>query len=180
VLTAKALVHVGSTLAAGAAGALPSCVQLAAFFDLCKEKVASMCSNLQDIALPGDWQVQQPGHARKPAAAAADAAVWCVVTAPPNDGTHGPVLQRLVKKCDQLAKLCDKAAAVSTAELGQQEAAVLQQLEQKMQQFGAAVCAALPVRFCCNSVQCMSLAGFSEQQQVTVSNRTCSGCKFAR
>jgi hypothetical protein len=56
----------------------------------------------------------------------------------------------------------------------------LLQLGQQLQELGIAVCAALPVRFCCNNVRFLSLAGFSEQQQVAGRKNTCSGCKVAR
>jgi hypothetical protein len=56
----------------------------------------------------------------------------------------------------------------------------LMRLGLQLQWFGAALCAAVPVRFCCNNVQCLSLAGFSEQQQVAGRKHTCSRCKVAR
>jgi hypothetical protein len=63
---------------------------------------------------------------------------------------------------------------------GQQEAAQLLQLGSEMQQCGAAVCVALPVRFCCNNPYCLSLDGLSEHQAVAGRMSTCSGCKAAR
>jgi hypothetical protein len=121
-----------------------------------------------------------------------DAPDWCAVTAAPSAGAAGeePALEQLIDLYLQLQPTFDKAYAAYEDREQQLDAPrlpllvslllSLQQLGQQLQEFGGAVCAALPVRFCCNNVQCLSLAGFSEQQQVAGRKNTCSGCKYAR
>jgi hypothetical protein len=90
----------------------------------------------------------------------------------------------LLQLLNQLMTTLEEAAAAGTSmqqpRIKRYPAAQLQQLWQQLQEFGTAMCAALPVRFCCNNVQCSSLAGLSEQQQVAGKHGTCSGCYMAR
>jgi hypothetical protein len=114
---------------------------------------------------------------------------WCAVTAPPPSTAAGdePAMDHLLKLYMLLQESFDEA--YDAHEDHQKEKSnkaflelllSLMRLGLRLQHFGGAVCAALPVRFCCNNVQCLSLAGFSEQQQVAGRKNTCSGCKVAR
>lgn len=51
---------------------------------------------------------------------------------------------------------------------------------QQLQQFGAAVCAQLPLSICCNNTACTSLGKQSEMHLVGGKSSVCSGCRAAR
>jgi hypothetical protein len=136
--------------------------------------------------IPGSVQLQLagPGNATAAAAGVENAPEWSAV-APAAAAAAGeqPLLQQLLEMCQQVYKGLDSAAAVMSACMDEPQALLLlslQQLGQQLQELGTAVCAALPVRFCCNNVRCMWLAGLSEQQQVAGRKNICSGCKVAR
>jgi hypothetical protein len=201
VLAARTLVHIGSLVAAVAAGDMPYSEQLPLFLrEECRATVACIGYQLNSTALHGDLApaaaaaaaavgptgtaaaaaVNSSAAAGKgPTAAAFCPAEWCAAAERARDADYGPAVCQLMAQGAQLHEGLDRAASSRVNSRGEQKA-VLQQLGQQLQEFGGAVCAALPVRFCCNNVQCMSLAGFSEQQQVAGRRNTCSGCKYAR
>jgi hypothetical protein len=51
------------------------------------------------------------------------------------------------------------------------------QLLQQVQEFAEGVCAALPLRHCCNNPGCLNLVGLSEAGLVAGAGSRCSGCK---
>jgi hypothetical protein len=57
---------------------------------------------------------------------------------------------------------------------------VTPQLLLQMKQFGEAVAAQLPLRFCCNSPRCMNTSKLSELQLVRKPGSVCPHCKVAR
>jgi hypothetical protein len=187
VVDVRALAHIGKILEAVAAGQVPYTAELpAAVQGICWLTMNCIHSYLQYIMSPEELQLQAagPGLAAAAAADGDDAPDWCALphltTATADEQ---PVLQKLVAQCQELSDGLQAAATVMESCGCQQQPALLlslQQLGQQLQQFGAAVCAALPVRFCCNNVQCLSLGGFSEQQQVVGKKNICSGCKVAR
>jgi hypothetical protein len=58
--------------------------------------------------------------------------------------------------------------------------AVSLELPQQLQEFGAAMCAALPSKLCCNAPGCCSCEQLSEAELVGGKLSVCSGCKTAR
>jgi hypothetical protein len=50
----------------------------------------------------------------------------------------------------------------------------------QMKQFGEAVAAQLPLRFCCNNPRCMNASKLSELQLVRKPGSVCPHCKVAR
>jgi hypothetical protein len=92
----------------------------------------------------------------------------------------------LVKMLDQHATLqrgydaavAAQAARPSDAPLPQNFEQLLgPQLLQQVQHFAEGVCAALPLRHCCNNPGCLNLVGLSEAGLVAGAGSRCSGCK---
>jgi hypothetical protein len=72
----------------------------------------------------------------------------------------------------------DVKNVTSWAEALQQAGQMLgPQLLQQAQEFAEAVCAALPLRHCCNNPGCLNLGGLSEAGLVAGAGSRCSGCK---
>jgi hypothetical protein len=93
----------------------------------------------------------------------------------------------------EAARLDDVLAASIDAELdiaavmqamhavnSQKSAGQLLQLSQQLASFGADLCAAVPVRCCCNNPCCSELSEGSELELVSGKSSRCSGCKHAR
>jgi hypothetical protein len=53
-------------------------------------------------------------------------------------------------------------------------------LSRQLRSFGSALCAAVPVRCCCNNPGCNELGQASELELVSGKSSRCSGCKLAR
>jgi hypothetical protein len=100
-------------------------------------------------------------------------------------------LQQL-KAALQAARLDDVLASSSEAELNiaavmqamhavnsQGQGGQLLQLSQQLSSFGTALCAAVPVRCCCNNPGCSELSEASELELVSGKSSRCSGCKLA-
>jgi hypothetical protein len=92
-------------------------------------------------------------------------------------------------------RLDDSIASLSEAKIKVKIAAVMQAmhaaniqgqggqllpLSQQLSSFGAALCAAVPVRCCCNNPGCSELGEASELELVSGKSSRCSGCKLAR
>jgi hypothetical protein len=93
----------------------------------------------------------------------------------------------------QAARLDDVLASSADAELNiaavmqamhavniQGQGGQLLQLSQQLSSFGTALCAAVPVRCCCNNPGCSELGEASELELVSGKSSRCSGCKLAR
>jgi hypothetical protein len=50
----------------------------------------------------------------------------------------------------------------------------------KLREVGKALCAALPVSWCCNNPECTNMCGASELQLVGGKGSVCGGCRVAR
>jgi hypothetical protein len=61
-----------------------------------------------------------------------------------------------------------------------QASGVLQSVSQQMSAVGLAMCAELPVPWCCNNPDCTNMAGVSELQLVGGESCVCGGCRVAR
>jgi hypothetical protein len=93
----------------------------------------------------------------------------------------------------QAARIDDVLASSAEAELNiaaviqamhavniQGQGGQLMQLSQQLSSFGTALCAAVPVRCCCNNPGCGEMGEASELELVSGKSSRCSGCKLAR
>jgi hypothetical protein len=194
VLTARGMLAWCSKLAAAAAAAATSSRVLdvhsaAAGVQVLSKKegtfvFGSMVITVKDIGQQLAAAVAPVHQLPEPTAAGAAAAAAAAAIQ--------PQLKKLLKQQERLHEAVQLAVGHFPADLDPSSgssqglsAAALQlagqmlgpQLLQQAQEFAEGVCAALPLRHCCNNPGCLNLGGLSEAGLVAGAGSRCSGCK---
>jgi hypothetical protein len=90
---------------------------------------------------------------------------------------YGPMLEELERKALEVCKAEHEPCTTRQEALLGAIAAVGPQLLQQVLHFAEGVCAALPLRHCCNNPGCVNLGGLSEAGLVAGAGSRCSRCR---
>jgi hypothetical protein len=90
---------------------------------------------------------------------------------------YGPALDELERKAIEVCEAEHEPCRTRQAALQRDGAALGPQLLQQVLHFAEGVCAALPLRHCCNNPGCINLGGLSEAGLVAGAGSRCSRCR---
>jgi hypothetical protein len=90
---------------------------------------------------------------------------------------YGTVLEELERKTLAVCKADNNSCRTQQEQLQRANIAVGPQLLQQVLHYAEGVCAALPLRHCCNNPGCVNLGGLSEPGLVAGAGSRCSSCR---
>jgi hypothetical protein len=160
-------------------------VQVTAPLTLVRTAVESLQGLLGTAVSVGEKQAATAAGAASSSAPAIRPVIAALLS---QHGNLPQSVQEAVAKCQAgdaaAADLHDGAVVVCSQQQQQQQqqqqhaAALLDpQLLQQAQEFAEGVCAALPLRHCCNNPRCLNLGGLSEAALVAGAGSRCSCCR---